>query len=140
MRKFGSLQPLQEHAVLPIPTGGCSIFVCHEQWCGCQCLGFFTRVQTLMHAIAHGDCASTVRESSKVGFGRKIPCRIRESNPRQYCTWHFGTMFCQLSYHLHSLTSWSEVSLRQYPSGDRPALNKFSQTTNSYCQTTDGKM
>ena len=27
-----------------------------KQWYGCQCLGFLTRAQMLMHVIAHGDC------------------------------------------------------------------------------------
>ena len=27
-----------------------------KQWYGCQCLGFLTRTQMLLHAIAHGGC------------------------------------------------------------------------------------
>ena len=41
-----------------------------------------------MHAIAHGSCTDPVRESAlKVDSGRKIPCRTRDSNQRQYCAW-----------------------------------------------------
>ena len=50
---------------------------------GCQCLGFLTGAQLLMHVIAHGDCTNTVRESAlKADIGRekkKIPCRTEES-------------------------------------------------------------
>ena len=44
-----------------------------------------TCAQTLMHAIVHGGVQTHVRESTlKVDdFGRKIPCRIGESNLRQ---------------------------------------------------------
>ena len=43
--------------------------------------GSLTCTQTLMHAIAHGECADTVRESAlKVNCGRKVPCRNGESN------------------------------------------------------------
>ena len=31
---------------------------------GCQCLGFVTRAQLLMHAVAHRGCTDTVRESA----------------------------------------------------------------------------
>ena len=34
------------------------------QWYGCQCLGFLTCTQMLMHAIAHGGCTDTVRKSA----------------------------------------------------------------------------
>ena len=47
---------------------------------------FLTCTQMLMHAIAHGGCTDTVRESAlKFGSGRKIPSRPRDSNPRQHC-------------------------------------------------------
>ena len=37
---------------------------------GCQCLGFLTWAQMLMHAIAHGGCMGTVTESAlKVDSG-----------------------------------------------------------------------
>ena len=49
-----------------------------------------------MDAIAHGGCTDTVRESAlKLDSGRKIPCRIRESNLRRQCA---GPMHCKLSY------------------------------------------
>ena len=36
----------------------------------------------LMHAVAHGSCANTVRKSAlKVDPGRKIPCHTGDSNP-----------------------------------------------------------
>ena len=40
--------------------------------------------QLLMHALAHGGCTNTVRESAlKVDSVRKILCRTGESNPLQ---------------------------------------------------------
>ena len=43
-----------------------------------------------MHAIAHGGCTDTVRESApEADSGRKIPYRTGDSNPRQYCAWRF---------------------------------------------------
>ena len=35
-----------------------------KQWYGCQSLGFLSCAQTLMHAIAHGGCTDTIRESA----------------------------------------------------------------------------
>ena len=53
-----------------------------KQRYGCQCLGFLTCAQMLMHAVAHGGCANTVRKSAlKVDPGRKIPCHTGDSNP-----------------------------------------------------------
>ena len=53
----------------------------------------------LIHAIAHGGCADTVRQSALVtDSGRKIPCRTGDSNPRQYCPWLFSRTLYQLSY------------------------------------------
>ena len=71
-----------------------------RQWYGCQCLGFLTFAQTLMHAIAYWGCTNTVmRESAlKVNSGRKIPSRTWDSNPRQYCTWLFSGMLYQWSF------------------------------------------
>ena len=47
-----------------------------KQWCGCQCSGLLTCTQMVMHAIAHGGCTDTVRESAlKADSGRNIPCR-----------------------------------------------------------------
>ena len=58
--------------------------------------GSWTCAQMWMHAIAHGGCTDTVRESAlKVDSGRKIPCRTGESNQR----WRrAGPMLYQLSY------------------------------------------
>ena len=64
----------------------CVVFSCVQQLCGCQYLGFVTFAQMLMHAVAHGGCAHTVRESAlKADTGRKIPRRTGDLNPRQYC-------------------------------------------------------
>ena len=49
-------------AALLIPSNTCSIsvyFCVSKQWWGCQCLGFLTCAQMLMHAIAHRGCANT---------------------------------------------------------------------------------
>ena len=53
------------------------------QWYGCQCLGLLTCTQMLMHAIAHGGCADTVRGETalKANSGRKIPSRTGDSKP-----------------------------------------------------------
>ena len=40
-------------AALPIPISVCSICRLSRQWYGCQCSGFLTCTQLLMHAIAH---------------------------------------------------------------------------------------
>ena len=49
-----------------------------------------------MHAIVHGGCTDTLRESAlKVDSGRKIPCRTGESNLRQR---RVGLMLYKLSY------------------------------------------
>ena len=53
---------------------------------GCQCVGFVTCMQMLMHAIAHMGCMVTIRESAlKIDPGREIPFRMGDSVPRQYC-------------------------------------------------------
>ena len=60
---------------------------------------FVTCAYMLMHAIAHGGCSTTTRESAlKVDSGRKIPCCTGESNLRQYCAELFGPMCYQLSH------------------------------------------
>ena len=44
----------------------------------------------LMHVIAHGGCADTVRESAlEVDSVRKIPYHTGDSNRRQYCALAF---------------------------------------------------
>ena len=87
--KFGSpyLGKAQQPQELRYPfLSVCVVLPCVRQWCGWQCLRFLTCTQTLMHAIAHGGCTDTVRESAlKFGSGRKIPSRPRDSNPRQHC-------------------------------------------------------
>ena len=42
----------------------CQCFHVHIQWHGFQCLGSLTCVQTLRHAVVHGGCMNTVRESA----------------------------------------------------------------------------
>ena len=53
-----------------------------RQWYERQYLEFLTCVQVLLHAIANGGCADTVRGQSalKVDPERKIPCRTWDSN------------------------------------------------------------
>ena len=62
-------------------------------------MGFSMCAQMLMHAIAHGSCANTVRESAlKADPGRKFSRRTGESNLRQYGAWPFGPTLHQLSH------------------------------------------
>ena len=83
-------------AALPIPYSACGIFVWSIQRYGCQCLGYLTCAQMLLHAIAHEGCTDTVRESTlKVDSGRKIPCRSGDSNLPKRCA---GPTLYQLSY------------------------------------------
>ena len=59
-------------------------------------IGSLTCAKTLMHAIAHGGCTDTVRESAlKADSGRKIPCLTRELHLRRL---RAGPMLYQLSY------------------------------------------
>ena len=63
-------------AALPIPVGVCSIFVFSNNGMAASVWDFLTCAQLLMHAIAHGVCTDTVRESAlEVYAGRKILCR-----------------------------------------------------------------
>ena len=60
--KFGSVKQPQEQRY-PFCFCLCSFWVskqCYNKLYGCQCLGFLTRAQMLMHAIAHGGCTDTV--------------------------------------------------------------------------------
>ena len=42
---------------------------------------FLSRLKMLMHAIAHGGCTDTVRESAlETDSRRKVPCRTEDSN------------------------------------------------------------
>ena len=78
---------------------GVQYFRVSRHWYGCQCLGFLTCTQMLMHAIAHGGCTDTVRASAlEVDSGRKLPCHTGDSNSCQYCAWLFCRMLYQLSY------------------------------------------
>ena len=94
---MGKAQQLQEQdqcvqyfsriSVYSILAGSvCTVFSCNQTvvWYGCQCLGLLTCAQMLVHAIAHGGCTDTVRESApEVDSRRKIPChtgdRARDS-------------------------------------------------------------
>ena len=61
--------------------------------------GIFNVHTDFDHAIAHGGCADTVRESAlEVDSGEGIPCHTRDLNPHQYCTWLFSQMLYQLRY------------------------------------------
>ena len=73
--------------------------LCVQMTVWCQCLGFLTCGEILMHAIAHWGCTYSFKESAlEVDSGRKIPCRTGDSNPRQYCAWLFGRTLYQLNY------------------------------------------
>ena len=86
-------------AALPIPTSVCSISVCPNSAMAASVWGLLTCTQMLMHAIAHGGCTDTVRETAlEVDSGRKVPCRTRDSNPRQHCAWLFSRLLYRLSY------------------------------------------
>ena len=63
-----------------------------KQWYSCQCLGFLTLSQMLMHAITdEGSTDTVIRESAlEAGCGPKIPSRTGDSNLRQYCAWFFS--------------------------------------------------
>ena len=66
---------------------------------------FLNCAQMLLHAIAHGGCTDTVRESAlEADSGRKIPCRTVDSNPRQYCAWLFSRTLYPLSFPRHWLS------------------------------------
>ena len=91
-------------------------FCVSKQWYGRQCLRFLTCVQMLMHAIAHGGCTDTVRQSAlEVDSGRTIPCLTGDSNPHQYCVWLFSRTLYQLSYpHTWAISmSWRVFILRE---------------------------
>ena len=89
-------------------------FCVSRQWRSCHCRGFLTCTQMLMYAIAHGGCADTGRESApEVDSGRKIPCRTGDSNPRQYCAWHFSRTLYQLSYPVPQM--WLRVEFCSFP-------------------------
>ena len=48
-----------------------------------QCLQLLTCSQMLMHAIAHGGCTDTVRETAlEVNSWTTVSCRTVHSNPR----------------------------------------------------------
>ena len=73
----------QSRATQPTVHAGCiSVSIIHRTltWT----TGSLTCAQMLIHAIAHGDVRTHVRESAlKVDSRRKIPCRTGESNLRQ---------------------------------------------------------
>ena len=79
----GESQLRQSRATQPNIHAGClSVSIIHRT------LTLTTRsltcAQMLMHAIAHGDVLTHVRESAlKVDSGRKIPCRTGESHLSQ---------------------------------------------------------
>ena len=61
-------------------------FCVSEQWYVCQCLGFLTCTQMLMHVMTQSQrgYANSIREPAlKADSRRKIPCRAGDSNPHQ---------------------------------------------------------
>ena len=91
--KFGLLSPGgQCHATQPTVHAGCfSVSIAHRALT--RTTGSLTCEQILMHATAHGSVRTPY--ALKVDSGRKIPCRIEESNLRQRCA---SPMLYQLSY------------------------------------------
>ena len=66
--------------------------------------GSLTCAQMLMHAIAHGACTDTERESAlKVDSGRKIPCRTGDSNLHQPTACRSDTLLTELLHPRPSL-------------------------------------
>ena len=51
-------------SALPIPVSVCAILRVSKQCYGCQCLGFLTFAQMLVHSIEHWGCTDTARESA----------------------------------------------------------------------------
>ena len=82
----------QCHATQPTVHAGCfSVSIAHRPLT--RTTGSLTCEQILIHATAHGSVRTPY--ALKVDSGRKIPCRIEESNLRQRCA---SPMLCQLSY------------------------------------------
>ena len=85
-----------------------------------------TCAEMLMHAIAHGGCTDTVRESApEADSGRKIPCRTWDSNPQQYYAWLFSQTLYQQSYPGlgDNTVSIFQLHLRQFTFRKRIILN-----------------
>ena len=79
----------------------CAVFCVSKHWYGCQCLGFWTCAQMLInltHANAHRGCTDTLRVCAGSGLLEKNPLLRQDSNPCQYCTWHFSWRPYQLNY------------------------------------------
>ena len=80
----GKAQQLQKQCY-PF-LSACGVFSCVQTMLWLPVFGFLTCAQMLMHATAHGGCRDTVGESAlEDGSERKIPCRLTDSNLRQYC-------------------------------------------------------
>ena len=83
----------------------------------CTYVQYFPRVQTRVWLPAFGNfnvstdvdacdctrrlCGHRKRVCIGSNCGRKIPCRIGDSNPRQYCAWLFSRTLYQLSHCPH---------------------------------------
>ena len=84
---LGKAQQLQEQLYPFLSV--CAVFSCVQTMVWLPVFGIFNvcaQMIMLMHAIAHGGCTETVRESAlEVDSGRKIPCCTGDSNPREYC-------------------------------------------------------
>ena len=72
---------------------------------------FAQKITNGIHSCKPASLNRPMREYAlKVDSGRKIPCRTRESNPRQYSTRMFGPTFYQLSYNwVRVMLGWVRV-------------------------------
>ena len=91
--KFGSpcLATAAARAALSVLSRVCSMFVCPVVWLP---VSGICNVHANVHAcdFALGLCGHRKRICTErcLVSGRKIPCRIRDSNPRQHGAWRFG--------------------------------------------------
>ena len=96
-----------------------------RQGYGCQCLGFLTYAQMLMHAIAQGGCMDTLRKSAlEVDSRTKIPCRTGDSIPSQYFAWLFSRTLYQLSSPRPIVVKADSKRLAEWPSEGKCALTR----------------
>ena len=82
---LGKAQQPQEQRYLFLL--GCAVFLCPDNGTAASAWDFLTCAQMLMHAIAHGGCTDTVRESAQEVDCEKspLPHRVLVSiTPDQY--------------------------------------------------------
>ena len=85
-------------AALPIPASVCSVLMCPNNSMVANVWDFQRAHRCwLMHTITHGGCTNIVRKSTLKADSGRNPCRTRESNPRQYGAWLFGSVLHQLN-------------------------------------------